>query len=487
MAAPNVNFTVLSNGLGNTPPSPSNVALILGCSSTGDETTVTDPFRVTQDLIDAYGYGPGIEPAANLVESGVPTMFMRVPTDVEGESGAVTHTGTGVSVMTVTDGADGVLNAYDVIVTVVRDGTAGSDPEPGFTISLDGGKTTSREIRMPSNHIYTGIAATTGMTLNFTAATMVTGDTYTLTTTGPTWAAADVADCITAFKDAVQQASMIYVVGACSKAQADTIATAVGTLIGRKKFDRCFVETRDIDLAEDETLAEWKASISADFVTFNNDRFCVCAGAALIASTISKVLFRSNVGQLAIVRATLVSTGRSLGAVEDGALAPKKDAAPVDTVFYDEGTSPGLDANRFLTLTSYPGLPGQYFVTRPLVMSSPTSDFTELQYGRVMDEGCRVTNIFFTQKLNTDVRLNRKTGKILEVDARALQSGNDQKLAEALVNTGQVSDAFTTVSREDNISTSKTLTVTVSILPLGYLEYINVTLTFINPVFSLAA
>jgi hypothetical protein len=483
MAAPNVNFTVLSNGLGNTPPSPSNVALVLGCSSTGSVETVTDPFRVTQDLIDAYGYGPGIEPAANLIESGVPTMFMRVTTNTPGAAGSVTHSGTGVSVMTVSGTP---LNAYSVIVTVVRDGTAGSDPEPGFTISLDGGETTSREIRMPSNHIYSGLAATTGITLNFTAATLVTGDTYVFSTTAPTWTAADVATCIAAFKDAVQQASMIYIVGACSKSSADTIASAVADLIGRKKFDRCFVETRDITVGS-ETLAQWKSSISADYATFNNDRFCVCAGAARIESTISKVRFRSNVGQLALVRATLVSTGRSLGAVEDGALVPKKGAAPVSTVYYDEATSPGLDANRFLTVTSYPGLTGQYFVTRPLIMSSPTSDFTELQYGRVMDEACRVTNIFFTQKLNTDVRLNRKTGKILEVDARALQSGNDQKLAEALVNTGQVSDAFTTVSREDNISTTKTLTVTVSILPLGYLEYINVTLTFINPVFSLAA
>ena len=112
----------------------------------------------------------GMMLAANLIESGIPTIFVKVDTDTAGAASAVTHNGTGLSVMTTTGDP---FDAYNVIVAVVRAGTAGSDPEPGFTISLDGGRTVSREIRMPANRIYTGIAGTTGITLNFTAATLV--------------------------------------------------------------------------------------------------------------------------------------------------------------------------------------------------------------------------------------------------------------------------------------------------------------------------
>ncbi len=114
-------------------------------------------------------------------------------------------------------------------------------------------------------------------------------------------------------------------------------------------------------------------------------------------------------------------------------------------------------------------------------MTTPTSDFDLLQYGRVMDEACRIANTFFAPKLSTDVRLNPITGFILEKDARALESGCDSALNRGLVNPGGASFVQTTVSRVDNISTTKTLTVTVKILPLGYLKTISITMSFANP------
>lgn len=491
MAAPSINFTILSSGLGNVAPSPAGTIAIFGCSSGGTANVVQDAYRRSDNLVTDYGYGPGPDLAAQLIQSGIPTIFVKVATSTPGASSAVTHSGTGTSVMTVS----GVpFDQYNVIVTVFAGGVAGTDPEPSFTISFDGGATETRPIAMPANRVYSGFAATTGLTLNFTAATMVADDTYTFTTTAPTWVAADVATAVDALRADRRECGLGYVTGACSKASADTILASVVQFLSVDKFIRFIVEARDIGNAETE--AQWMAAISADFAAFTTDYMGVAAGACLSASSLTKVKFRRNIGQLAIVRAGRRTIARDIGAVADGALCPNYggtnqtgplSGVPVDTVYHDEAGNPGLDANRFITVTSFNGITG-YYITNPNLMCAPTSDFTLLQYGRVMDEGARITRNYFTLLLSTDVRLNRKTGFILERDAAAIESGCNTKLQSGLTAQNQASAAQCVVSRVDNISTTKTLTVTVSIIPLAYVKTINATLTFQNPTFaSLAA
>lgn len=495
MPTPSINFTILSSQLGNTNPSAAGIFAVFGCSSAGTAATVGQPYRRADNIVTDYGYGPGPELAAQLAESGVPVIFVKVATNTAGAASAVTFSGTGTSVLTLTSSTP--YDDYDVIVTCVRSGTAGSDPEPGFTVSLDGGVTTSREIRMPANRIYSGLQATTGLVLNFTAAAMVEDDEYTFTTTAPTWLAADVATAIDALRANAQEVGLGYVVGACTKSQADTILASVVQFLSREKFVGFIVEARDISVSTGETEAQWMASISADYATFTTDYMGVAAGACLAASSLlpSGVNFRRNIGQLAIVRAGRRTIGRDIGAVEDGALCANYGGTnltgplagvPISTVYHDEGGNPGLDTNRFITVTSFAGQTG-YYITNPNLMCSPTSDFTLLQYRRVMDEGCRVTRNFFTRLLSTDVRLNRRTGFILERDALAIESGNDSKLQAALVDNGNASGVETILSRTDDINTTKTLTVNVGIQPLGYIKIVAATLSFQRAQFASAA
>ena len=493
MTAPSISFQILSSGLGNVPPSPAGTVAVFGCCSGGTANTVQDAYRRSDNLVTDYGYGPGTDLAAQCIQSGIPTIFVKVPTSTPGTVGAVTHTGTGTSVMTVSGTP---YDQYSVVVTIATSGTAGSDPEPSFTISLDGGQTTSRAITMPANRVYSGLAATTGLTFNFTAATVVEDDTYTLTTTPPTWAAADVATAIDALRTDRREVGLGYVVGAASKSQADTILASVVQFLTDDKFLRFILEARDINTATGETEAQWMASISNDYATFTTDYITVAAGACLSVSALTKVQFRRNIGGLGLVRAGRRNIGRDIGAVADGALCPNYggtnntgplSGVPVDTVYHDEKLNPGLDSNRFMTVTSFTGITG-YYITNANIMCGPTSDFTLLQYGRVMDEAARITRNYFTTLLSTDVRLNRKTGFILERDAVSIESGCNTKLASGLVSQNQASAAQCVVSRVDDISVTKTLTVTVGVIPLGYVKTVSATLSFQNPVFaSLAA
>lgn len=494
MVTPAINFTILSSQLGNTNPSAAGIFAVFGCSSAGTAATVADPYRRADNIVTDYGYGPGPEVAAQLVESGVPTIFVKVATNTAGAASAVTFSGTGTSVLTLTSSTP--YDRYNVIVTCVRSGTAGTDPQPGFTVSLDGGVTTSREIRMPANRIYSGLQATTGLVLNFTAAAMVEDDVYTFTTTAPTWLAADVATAIDALRADAREVGLGYVAGACTKTQADTILASVVQFLGRDKFVGFIVEARDI-ATSGETEAQWMASISADYATFTTDYMGVAAGACLAASSLlpNGVNLRRNIGQLAIVRAGRRTIGRDIGAVADGALCPTYGGTnltgplagvPVSTVYHDEGGNPGLDTNRFITVTSFTGQTG-YYITNPNLMCSPTSDFTLLQYRRVMDEGCRITRNNFTTLLSTDVRLNRRTGFILERDALAIESGNNSKLQAGLVDNGAASGVETILSRTDDINTTKTLTVSVGIQPLGYVKIVAATMSFQRAQFATAA
>ena len=490
MTTPNVNFTILSSALGNVAPSPAGTIAIFGCSSGGTANTVQDAYRRADNLVTDYGYGPGPDLAAQCIQSGIPTLFVKVPTNTPGAAGSVTHTGTGTSVMSVTGTP---FDAYSIVVTANASGTVGTDPEPSFTISLDGGQTTTRPITMPVSGVYSGLAATTGLTFNFTAASFVQSDTYTLSTTAPTWNAADVATAIEALRTNVREFGLGYVVGACAKSQADTILAEVVQFISLDKFVGFIVEARDIGNAETE--AQWMASISADYATFTTDYMGVAAGACLSTSALTKVQFRRNIGQLAIVRAGRRNIGRDIGAVADGALCPNYGGTnntgplagvPVDTVYHDEKLNPGLDANRFITVTSFTGITG-FYITNPNLMCAPTSDFTLLQYRRVMDEAANIVRNYFTQLLSTDVRLNKKTGFILERDALAIESGCNTELNAGIVNNGQASAAQCVVSRVDDLSTTKTLTVTVSVIPLGYVKSVAATLTFFSPVFASVA
>jgi hypothetical protein len=464
MTAPNVSITVTNGNLGNAAPSPSSTIAVVGCSSSGTANVVSGPYSNIATLIANYGYGPGVEAAAALIAAGSQPLFIKTASTTPGSSSAVVKTGTaGLSVMTVTVGA--AYDRYNAIITIVRAGTVGSGIPGGFTYSLDGGLTTSVEIRMPVSGDY--VIPNTGLTIHFTVATIGVGDTYTFTTTAPAWANGDLTTAAAALKVSTKIAGLMHVVGPMNATAAGVLHTALAAFPASKKFIRALVES--VDFTTDE--ATWMTTIQTDFALFTSDFISVAAAPLLYPSAINGIQFRRSCAFPAIVRLSQVAISQSAGEVGLGALPS------VTTVYHDELAVPGLDSDRFLTMTSIPGLTG-YYITRPLLMYGVGSDFTEIQYGRVMDEACRITYSFFVQRLNSRVRLTPSTGLILEKDARALETGCDTALMSGLVNTGDASAEECVVSRADLISSTKTLTVTVRILPVGYIEYVVATIGF---------
>lgn len=168
-----------------------------------------------------------------------------------------------------------------------------------------------------------------------------------------------------------------------------------------------------------------------------------------------------------------------LGRVSDGALAELTlPTSPDGFIYHDESVNPGLDAARFLSAWSIVTLPG-LFIKNPLLMAPPGSDFQLLQHGAVIDAASLIAYTFFVQRLSSSVRVNPTTGFILQQDANTLQQGSNAALANGLGSA--VSSAKTIVSLTDNILATNTISVTIQIVPLGYLKTIEVVIEFLNP------
>jgi hypothetical protein len=485
MAAPipNTSFSFPNGGLGIQPASPDNIVAVVGASSAGTAATPTSIGGRVSNVVDQFGYGPGPSLAAALIRSGATVIFVKAASTNQAAGTVTEGPGVGTSNMTVTGTG---LDGFYVVVTITRGGTAVTDLTIAFTVSLDGGRTTSKEITLPANGIYTGLVATTGHTLTFSAGTLIAGTTYSFTTPPPVVAAADVVTALAALKTSTHSFALVHVAAPFDADDVSTITAEIASIVARKKFCRAIFESLDED---SETEAEWMATLSDDFADFSSDIVTVGAGYIGILDAITGTRYGwRSIAWLGTIRAVQVALQRDLAAVADGPLTPwlsegqgapaVMDGVPATGKFiHDEELVPGLNAQRFMTIRSLVGEIG-YFVTNPNVMSGPTSDYDLLQFGRVADAVARTTNTFFTQQLSNDVNLNPTTGRILEVDAKSLEAGNDTACARYKA-AKNVSTLQTQVSRDDNIIVDRELTVDVKMVPKGYLKEITISIGFV--------
>jgi len=131
-------------------------------------------------------------------------------------------------------------------------------------------------------------------------------------------------------------------------------------------------------------------------------------------------------------------------------------------------------------MRTFKGYPG-YFITNGNMMATYGSDFSLVQFRRVMDRACQVVRAAEIPMLSSEVRVDLKTGFIDERDAQEFESKVGTQLKTALVATGNASDASVTLNRTTNLLESASEPVTVSIVPLAYLKQLDNTIGFANP------
>ena len=226
-------------------------------------------------------------------------------------------------------------------------------------------------------------------------------------------------------------------------------------------------------------------AIENDFASVSAKRVCVCAGhysmALIFANPIAgKAIVRRNLGFALAARQVQIPAQRHAGRVRDGSLTQIIIDASVDPIdgfiHHDEAINPGFDAARLCSARSRVGLPGIYIVN-PNLMAPPGSDFTLLPLGNVMDTACSIVHQIGQQQINSDVRLN-SNGTLYENEALTIEAAILTALNDNMTSVAMISSASVSVDRTNNVKTTKTVNISVSIVARGYILQENVNIGF---------
>jgi hypothetical protein len=153
---------------------------------------------------------------------------------------------------------------------------------------------------------------------------------------------------------------------------------------------------------------------------------------------------------------------------------------------HDESLNPGLDDARFCVARTWEGLQGVY-CNRPRLFSAAGSDFQLLTHRRVMNLAHETLRAYFLRRLNSPIRVNKTTGFILESEAAEIEAGALAALEAVLLAKPKASGCEVSISRTDNLLSTKTITGQARIIPLAYSEFIDLDLGFSNPALQVQA
>jgi hypothetical protein len=162
----------------------------------------------------------------------------------------------------------------------------------------------------------------------------------------------------------------------------------------------------------------------------------------------------------------------------------------VDSLFRDERKTPRLNAARISCLRTWFGYEGQAYVNNALLLAEPGSDYELQQYGRIMDLACTTVYQRMMKYSSAKLRTDKKTGKILERDARSIESWANAGLEENLVNSEpeqRASAAWVEVFRNDNILATKKLRWVTRLVGPAYGKELDGVIGYINPAAMSAA
>jgi hypothetical protein len=477
MVFPKQTLTVLDPGIplaavGGIPP------LMTGCAWGGSTpvNTVSQINDISQ-VRALIGYGPLAEDIALALQvAGGPINF--IIHNVTGSaltSQAMTHVGTGSVVATLSGTPK---DRYGVMVSVIAGGTVGTAT---FQFSLDNWVADAPNVPATQSNTYltaaTFVIPNSGLTINFATGTYVAGDTFYFATTPGEPGTTDLGGVNTAI---VADTSLAVDLWQVSGAQATytgggAIAAAFeGYLAGLTQGYRYARGLIDVGSGDTEANVHTEAS------AWTGVRVLPCYGYELATSALPfegystrKTSCVSSIG----ARAQAEEISSDLSRTAAGACSEAL------FIYFDGFLNQQLDADQISTMRTWTGKAG-FWIAGGKLKCSFGSDFTDLQFGRVMDTACLTTyNGQFP--LQSAIFRATSTGTIDPRDASYAERGVQGQLDDALLSpinsagtSGHVSAVAYSISLSNNIVETMQLVSSVAIVPLGYAKLISTTLAY---------
>jgi hypothetical protein len=474
MALSQATLKILDGGLGIAPATGDQVQAKIGTSSAGP---INMPQLVlsTKTASDLFGTGPLVEAAiAALQVPGSGGVFMcRVPSTVAGVVGTVAPgTGnTGSATYTVTGTP---LDAYDLTVKIVAGGANLAAGTAQFQLSLDGGDSFSDVLQVPVGGSYA--IPGTGLTLGFvnggTGTSFVAGDTASVGVSAPGYSSGDLMTAVDAVVNNGQPLFLVHAVGqASTMANAMALAASLSSKLTAQEAAFHYV-AGVIELPADTDAAIKTAKGTSAF-----PRVMLVADFVELAE-LDGTIRKRHAAWPVTARAGSVRAAEDLGRVKSGPLLN------VTRLYRNEETTPGLEAAGITTLRSVAGKSG-FYVASPQMAEAVGSDYSLLQFRRVIDIAAKVIRSRATDLLRDDLPID-KTGTIDEAFARSVESELKTSLSVALVETNNASIVSVALDRTGNILSTNTVDISYRIVPKGYAFQLTGTLGFTNPALAAA-
>lgn len=475
MSIPDVEVEVQDGALGLAGADTDNIHVKMGVASAGPVNTLLS-FTDKKQVQEVLGSGPLAEALAVSLTRVRPVYAMRVTASTAGSAGAVTKTGTGTGTVTV---AGTPRDAYEVTVVITRTGEEIADGTAAFTYTLDGGDVVSPEIAIPSSGTY--VLPGTGLTLAFangvSGTSFVAGDTHAFTTTAPAATLSDLNDAFDALLADPREWGFVHVVGTSTPTVAAAVASRMAEAETRYRYGYAVLEARD--QADNETEDEWMSALISEWADFADRRVEIVAGYGEIVSQLTGRVHRRSDAWVTTARVAAIPVHEHPGRVASGPVGG------LTKLYHDEDAKPGLDERGFTTMRTIIGRQG-FWVTNGRIMAPSGSDFQFTPERRVMDKACKISRNAFLQFLNDNVRIT-ETGLINEADARAIEAYVDGSLASSLLAEGNASGASVQLKRDSNVLSTRSTTLTVRVVPVGYLSHLTIDIGFRNPALEPAA
>jgi hypothetical protein len=406
---------------------------------------------------------------------------VRTGQSTAGAAGTLTTTVAGTSVVTLA-ASPTPNDDYEIAARVVTGGTRGT---AGITyqLSLDGGRNWGAVTALGTAIAIT-VPGAGGVTFNIAAGTLLAGDTWSVRTTAPQWSASELGTALDALRDSILDWELVSIVGALDATSFDTVELKIASMSAAGKYRAWIGHTRMPNAGESE--AAYKTALDGIFASKATIYGMLCAGACkMVSSVVSGRRYKRPISYVVGAQQAAFDHEENIAEVRRGPISgiSIRDANG-NADEHDEAINPGLDDSRFTTLRTIEGKAGVY-VNRGLVFSSPGSDFVLFAHRRVMGLALRTLRAFFVERLNSSVRVNATTGYILEEDALEIERGAEAALRAVLLAKPKASAVAFSLSRTDNLLSTKTLTGSARVIPLAYAEQINLDVGFYNPALAI--
>lgn len=322
----------------------------------------------------------------------------------------------------------------------------------------------------------------TGITLTLPQGDYTAGDTYTFTTTEPSYVLGDLTDAL----DALVAAStleyfLVHIVGAASSAaNARAVANSLDTYAEDLAVVHKWVE---IVMSCPKASVASKADLKTQFEDFaadtDNKRVAIVYPYVELESEAtkengSKRVFERSLAWALVTRLASIPISESAAWVGRGKLAGVK---LVDDDYLENADE--MDDAGFVTVREVVGKTG-YFVNNHRIMAPEGSDFVYGEYRRIMDVACKTARARGVNYLNGKLLADQTTGFITETSARGVEDDIGGALSAKLV-PDHASSATVVVTRDEDILSTQSFSLTTRIVPPAYGRAIEHDIAFTNP------